>query len=126
DPAPAVRSLYTFVGVSPSFVPEMLHEKVNAGRIPRSRLLDRAVGLSASGVRLIGGGRAIAWLKKAGADVWVKRSNARPDEDIKIDESFLDSIRAELAEENAKLAALLGRDLAVWESAATRPSASTC
>src|SRR5690606_12608868 len=69
DPAPAVRSLYTFVGVSPSFVPEMLHEKVNAGRIPRSRLLDRAVGLSASGVRLIGGGRAIAWLKKAGADV---------------------------------------------------------
>lgn len=114
DPVQGVRDLYAFVDVSPTFVPDTLHEKVNEGRVPRSRLLDRGASCISSGVRLLGGGRMIDGLKHIGADRWLRRGNARPDVGKKLDQCVLQELRAEFAGENRKLAALLGRDLSIW------------
>src|SRR5690606_19456091 len=111
DAARTVRDLYAFVGVSASIVPDALHEKINEGRIPRSRLLERGASVLSSALRSAGGGRAIDALKRAGADKWLKRGNARPDKSVTIDSSVIARLRAELEPENARLAALLGRDL---------------
>ena len=114
DAARTVRDLYAFVGVSASIVPDALHEKINEGRIPRSRLLERGASVLSSALRSAGGGRAIDALKRAGADKWLKRGNARPDKSVTIDSSVIARLRAELEPENARLAALLGRDLSAW------------
>jgi hypothetical protein len=118
DPARAIRSLYEFVGVTPSFVPDALHEKINEGRIPRNRLLDEGLKRSTSALRAIGAGWMVDSFKKAGADRWVKAGNARSDAELALGEALTERLREELAVENAKLAALLGRDLSVWTRAA--------
>jgi hypothetical protein len=113
DPSQAIRSLYEFVGVAPSWVPETLHEKVNEGRIPRSRVLDKGTRLATSALRALGAGWMVESFKKAGFDT-VKRVNTRSDDDIEIDEPLVERLRAEFAAENAKLARLIGRDLSIW------------
>jgi hypothetical protein len=123
DPSQAVRGLYDFVGVSSSLEPEALHDKVNEGRIPRSRFLDRGVRLSTSALRAVGAGWMIESLKKAGFDKRVKRVNTRSDEDIEIDEPLIERLRAEFAAENAKLFRLIGRDLSIWAGCPEHPSA---
>ena len=118
EPARAIRDLYEFVGVTPSFLPATLHEKINEGRIPRSRLLDDGVKLSTSALRALGAGWIVDSFKKAGADRWVRAGNARADDALALDEALTERLRNEFAAENAQLAALLGRDLAVWTGAA--------
>jgi hypothetical protein len=114
DPARQVRELYEFVGAAPSFTPAMLHEKINEGRVPRSRFLDRGVAWSSSTLRAIGAGRLVDALKKARADQWVRSGNTRGDDGFAIDAALIDRLREQFAPENAKLAALLGRDLSIW------------
>jgi len=114
DPSRSIRELYEFVGVSPSFVPNNLHEKINEGRIPRSRLLDRSVQLSSAALRAVGIGAIVDVLKKAGVDRWVRRGNSRSDSVIDVDEALLTQLRAEFAAENAQLSRLLSRDLSIW------------
>ncbi|HEX6994494.1 MAG TPA: sulfotransferase [Gammaproteobacteria bacterium] len=116
DPAQAVRDLYAFVGVSPSFVPRGLDEKINAGRIPRSRLVERGASAAASALRAVGGGAIVDALKKARADARLRSANTRRTAPAP-DPALVSSLRAELAAENAKLAALLGRDLSIWNGA---------
>jgi hypothetical protein len=114
DPARSVRELYEFVGAAPSFLPDSLHERVNEGRIPRSRLLDRGVRLSSSTLRAVGAGWIVDSFKKARVDKWVRSGNTRADDGFEIDAALVDRLRALFATENAKLAALIGRDLSIW------------
>ena len=114
DPSRAIRELYEFLGVSPSFMPDNLHEKINEGRIPRSRLLDRGVQLSSTALRAIGIGSILDALKKSGVDRWVRRGNSRSDDAIGADEALVTQLRAQFAAENAKLSRLLSRDLSIW------------
>lgn len=114
DPARALRELYEFVGVSPTFVPENLHEKINEGRVPRSRLLDRGVRLSSTALRAVGIGALVDSLKKRGLARWVERGNSRSDDTVRIDAGLIEQLRALFAAENAQLSRLLGRDLSVW------------
>jgi hypothetical protein len=115
DPARALRDLYEFVGVSPSFAPESLHEKVNEGRIPRSRLIDTSVRLSTSTLRAVGAGWMVESLKKAGLDKRIKTGNSRPRNAL--DAALVTKLRETFAPENEKLADLLGRDLSIWNRA---------
>ena len=115
DPARSVRELYEFVGATPSFTPDTLHEKVNESRVPRSRLVDSGVRLSSATLRAVGAGWLVDRFKKARVDNWVRSRNTRAGDGFEIDPKLLDRLRAQFAAENAKLAALLGRDLSVWE-----------
>jgi hypothetical protein len=117
DPARAVRELYEFVGAAPSFVPDTLHEKVNEGRVPRSRLLDDAMRLSSSTLRALGAGRLIDGFKKARVHHWLRRRNTRSRDGFEIDPALIERLRAQFAPENARLAALLKQDLSVWDGA---------
>jgi hypothetical protein len=114
DPARALRELYAFVGVDTSYAPAGLHEKVNEGRIPRSRLVEEGVRLSASTLRAVGAGWMIESLKGAGLDKWVKNGTKRPDSALDADDAVVAGLETLFAPENAKLARLLGRDLGVW------------
>lgn len=128
DPLRAIRELYDFVGVSPSFVPETLHEKVNEGRIPRSRFLEQGVRLSTSTLRTVGAGWMVESLKKVSLDKWVKRGNTRSDNGIEVDGRLIERLRAEFAAENTKLSRVLGRDLSIWagpEAGSARAGGST-
>lgn len=112
DPARALRELYGFIGVSPSFVPESLHEKVNEGRVPRNRLIDKGVQLSTSTLRAVGAGWLIESLKKGGLEKKVKAANSRSGDAL--DAALVARLRETFAAENEKLAKLLGRDLSIW------------
>jgi hypothetical protein len=115
DPARALRDVYEFVGVSPSFVPSSLHEKINEGRVPRSRLVDKGVRLSTSTLRAVGAGWMVETLKKAGVEKKVKAANSRSGDAL--DPRLAARLRETFAAENDKLAALLGRDLSIWKRA---------
>lgn len=117
DPARSVRELYEFVGAAPSFMPATLHERVNEGRVPRSRLLDGGVRLSSSTLRAVGAGWIVDSFKKARVDKWVRSGNTRAGDGFDIDPKLIERLRAQFAPENAKLAALLGRDLSIWAGA---------
>jgi hypothetical protein len=112
DPARALRELYEFVGVSADFVPASLHEKINEGRVPRSRLIDKGVQLSTSALRAVGAGWMVDSLKKAGLEKKLKAANSRSGNGG--DAAVVARLRATFARENEQLAKLLGRDLAVW------------
>lgn len=115
DPAQTLRDVYRFVGVSPSFVPRGLDAKINEGRIPRSRLVERGVRIAASTLRKAGGAPIVDLLKKAGVDARLRRSNTRRTEKSRPDPALVARLRGLFAAENAKLAALLGRDLSIWD-----------
>src|SRR5690606_10041601 len=100
--------------VSPDFVPGGLGEKVNEGRIPRSRGLERVVRVATSGLRAVGAGRVIDSLKRAGADRAVRAGNSRSDDAMRIDPSLVERLRRQFAPDVARLERLLGRDLSVW------------
>src|SRR5690606_4934265 len=89
-PEKTVAELYRFIGVSPDFVPGGLGEKVNEGRIPRSRGLERVVRVATSGLRAVGAGRVIDSLKRAGADRAVRAGNSRSDDAMRIDPSLVE------------------------------------
>jgi hypothetical protein len=125
DPARSLRELYEFVGVSASFEPPALHEKVNEGRIPRSRFVEQGVRLSTSTLRAVGAGWMIESLKGARLDRWVRDGSKRPEADIGADRAVVEQLEALFAPENAKLARLLGRDLAVWTKSAAPSGPST-
>jgi len=114
DPATAIRDLYSFLGVSSAFVPEQLGDKVNEGRIPRSWIVDRSVKIAASSLRGLRLGWVVDRFKKAGLKKAIARRNTRSDEAMEIDEALRRQLRSVFAEENAKLARLLARDLAIW------------
>lgn len=112
DPARGLREMYDFVGTSPSFVPESLHEKINEGRVPRSRLLDAGVRVSTSALRAMGLGRLVESAKKAGLGKKVKAANSRSGDAL--DAALAARLRETFAAENEQLAKLLGRDLSIW------------
>lgn len=112
DPAHALRGLYDFVGASPQFVPERMHEKINEGRVPRSRLLDKGVEFSARALRAVGGGRIVESLKSGGLDKKIRTANSHSADEL--DAALVAQLRNTFAAENEKLAALLGRDLSIW------------
>jgi hypothetical protein len=115
DPARALRDLYGFVGVSQSFVPKSMHEKINEGRVPRSRLVDKGVRLSTTALRTMGAGWLVESLKRAGVEKKIKAANSRSGEAL--DARVAARLRETFASENEKLANLLGRDLSVWKRA---------
>jgi hypothetical protein len=114
DPERALRTLFDFIGVAPSFVPEALHEKVNEGRVPRSRWVESGVRLSASALRVVGAGWVVDSLKKARVNELVRAGNTRSASETEVNAPAIERLRAMFAPENAKLARLLGRDLSVW------------
>lgn len=115
DPARALCDLYAFIGVSPSFVPESMQEKVNEGRIPRSRLVDTGMRLSTSTLRAVGAGFLVESLKKAGVDKRIRAGNSRSGNAL--DAALVARLRETFAPENDKLANVLGRDLSIWNRA---------
>lgn len=115
DPGRSLRELYEFVGVSPEFVPPSIHEKVNEGRVPRSRLIDKGVQLSTATLRAVGAGWLVDSLKRAGVEKKLKAVNSRSDNSL--DAAFVAKLRAMFTHENAQLAKLLGRDLSIWNRA---------
>src|SRR5690554_4129768 len=113
DPERTARELYAFVGVDEAFVPDGLGEKVNERRVPRSLLIERGIRRLSAALRSIGGGPIVESLKSRRA---ARRLSTRSDLDIGLDDSLAATLRAKFAVENARLAAVLGRDLSVWPS----------
>src|SRR5690606_15798659 len=102
EPERTARELYAFVGVKDGFVPDALGEKVNEGRIPRSRLLERGFRRLSSALRAIGAGRVVESAKRRRAARRQTSADARSSLDIGLDEPLVAALRARFAEENAR------------------------
>jgi len=113
-PEAAIRGVYEFLGVDPAFRPPSLHEKVNEGRIPRSRLADRAFRLAARGLRRIGLGSLVDSVKRAGAKDLNRASETRSGSYMTLDPKTRRELQELFAQETRRLEEMLGRDLSVW------------
>lgn len=114
DPATAIRNLYDFLAVRPTFVPQELSQKINEGRIPRSWLLDRGVKLVALSLRGLRLGWIVEGLKRAGLSKAITNANTRLDDAMEINEALYERLRGLFSVENAKLSGVLARDLSIW------------
>ncbi len=115
DPAVALEGIYKFLQVRPGLLPPEVKERVNEGRIPRSRTLDKRIKTTAMTMRRWGLGWGIEALKAAGLKKLVRGGNTRADDPVPIPPKVLLTLRARFRTENEKLSRLLGRDLSIWE-----------
>lgn len=115
NPVDSIQRIFEFLDLSTDFLPPGMEEKVNEGRIPRSRVLDRGVKLSAMGLRRLGLGWLVDGLKRVGLKRAVSGGNTRSDTAMEIAPATRERLHGMFREENTKLASLLDRDLSVWE-----------
>ncbi len=115
DPAAALEGIYKFLQVRPGLLPPGVKDRVNEGRIPRSRNLDKRIKKTAMTMQRWGLGRGIEALKAAGLKKLVRGGNTRSDDPVPTPPEILLALRAKFQTENEKLSRLLGRDLSIWE-----------
>jgi hypothetical protein len=110
DRAAFVRRVYEFVGVDPSFRPDMLDRSVNASRTPGVVGVDRAMNRVGDVLRRAGLDRLVWRVKRSGVPERLRRLNTGRDR-----EALGDAQRRELVatfrDDAARLSELLGRDL---------------
>jgi hypothetical protein len=115
-PLEFMSSIYRFLGVDETFVPGMLHERVNVARVPRSAGADRMARTAITALRRRGLDRVVWLAKRSGLPRVTQRLNSRPTALAAHELSAEQRARlaAELAPEIDRLEPLLGRDLAAW------------
>ena len=115
DPAVALDGIYKFLQVEPGLLPPRVKDRVNEGRILRSRTLDNRIKKTAMTMRRWGLDRGIDALKAVGLKKLVRVGNTRSNDAVPIPPETLLALHARFQIENEKLSRLLGRDLSIWE-----------
>ena len=114
DPERFIRSIYTFLGVDPSFTPSMLRRKVNTSRTPKGVGVDRSMIHVAETLRHLGLDKLVWLVKKSGLPKLLRRVNTEAD-DRTLDQSTHEKLKGFYREDVTKLGELLGRDMVeVW------------
>lgn len=113
-PETAIRGVYEFLGVDAAFRPPSLHEKVNQGRIPRSRFADGALRFAARGLRRIGLGTLVDSAKRAGVKEINSASGTRAASYTTLDPATRRELEKLFAQDIRRLEEMLGRDLSIW------------
>jgi hypothetical protein len=115
-PLEMIQSMYRHLGVDDTWVPSMLHERVNVARIPRSVMADRLAHKSARFFRRCGLDRAVSMAKRNGVHRVVNRLNARPSqlELHALTPELRRTLVAEYEQDVYRLERLLDRDLSEW------------
>jgi len=77
DPALFIRTIYTFLGVDPNFVPSMLHSEINVARIPKNIALEKTMHRCAEYLRHHGLDRLVHSIRKLGIPDLVRTFNTK-------------------------------------------------
>jgi hypothetical protein len=109
DRAAFVRRVYEFVGVDPSFRPDMLDRSVNASRTPGVVGVDRAMNRVGDVLRRAGLDRLVWRVKRSGVPERLRRLNTGRDRETLGD--YQRELAAMFRDDAARLSELLGRDL---------------
>jgi hypothetical protein len=115
-PLEFMSSIYRFLGVDDSFVPRMLHERVNVARVPRSAGAERMARTAITALRSRGLDRVVWLAKRSGVPRLTQRLNSRPGALAAHELTVAQRARltAELTPEIERLERMLGRDLGAW------------
>lgn len=108
NPQAFMSQIYTFLGVSPAFLPSMLHSEINVARTPKSVIIDRWMHKVAEAMRAIGFDKIVHKIRQSGLPDLVRAGNTKESKKVEIDTKsleryFLDDVK--------KLSAMLNRDL---------------
>jgi hypothetical protein len=116
DPLGFMSSIYRFLRVDDAFVPRMLHERVNAARVPRSAGADRLGRKVVTGMRRRGLDRLVWLAKRSGLPRLTYRLNSRPTALARheLTPQHRHRLTASLKQEIDGLERLLDRDLGAW------------
>lgn len=116
-PRELLRELYSFLGVSPDFVPSILGKRLNPTLVPRSWLLKDAAGLVFLGLQKLGLGQLSDWILRnqnlRRLYLKVNKTSRRypPPRDGKIREE----LKRYYLKDIENLEKLIGRDLNHWK-----------
>lgn len=119
DPAGFARRIFNFLGVDETFVPAVLHEKVNPARDARSVTLARMAKRAALLLRHLGCSSLLGRLKHSRLVNWlvyrpVAQASGKPKKSVVYPEHLVDLYRAELD----GLSQLMQADYSKWRSPA--------
>jgi hypothetical protein len=116
DPISFLATIYAFLGVDDSFLPERINEKIHQTRVPKSRLLESLMVRakyfmrSAELYQLANRFNETGWVQKFKALNTIKNQN-----NLNIRDDFRSRLADEFAEDKANLARLINRDLSIWK-----------
>jgi hypothetical protein len=116
DPARFARRIFNFLGVDETFVPAVLHEKVNPARDARSVTLARMAKRSALLLRHLGGANLLGRLKHSRFINWLMYRQAAP-QGSKGGVRYPEQLVRLYHEELEGLSALLHADYSKWRVA---------
>ncbi len=108
DPQAFMSQIYRFLGVSPAFVPSMLHSEINVARTPKSVFIDRWMHKIAEGLRAIGFDKIVHEIRQSGLPDLVRAGNTKDTKVVEIDTKSLEKY---FYGDVKKLSGLLNRDL---------------
>lgn len=109
DPAAFMQRVYRFLGVDDSFVPSMLHERVNVARTPRSVGVERLMHKVAEWLRHHGLDKLVWAVRRSGAPDWLRSFNTKPAE-VNTDFDH-NELKPFFTADAAATGTLIGRDL---------------
>jgi hypothetical protein len=117
-PESVIAGLYRFLGVDASWQPSSLHQRVNVGQVPRSRLIRNLIGLGRTLVStdpdVRGVRKVVRLLRLHYLGDWIQNKNLRAAALPPMRTETKKLLIATYSEQNALLGQLLGRDLSHW------------
>ena len=120
DPAAAVKTTYSFLGVEPDFVPGELHRRVNEAQAPRSQLLLSGIDLARRVVQRATPSpvlQRVVWrLQLHRLHDFLLRRNLQTLMPSEISPQIRQELLNEYRADTQALATFLGRDLSRWQS----------
>lgn len=115
DPETFIRTIYSFLEVTPDFKPTMLHSEVNIARTPRWIVVDGVMHWVAEFLRKTGLDRIVWVIKKSGVTDAIRSINT-DDSQQRETEYRTDELRKYYARDVVELGGLINRDMsAEWK-----------
>jgi len=86
-PLEFIQSIFAFLGVDDSFVPNVLNKKINKARIPENMTLEKWNNFIAKGLQRSILGEKVWWqIKKSGIPAFLRKLNTKNAIELKLDE----------------------------------------
>ncbi|MCF7815440.1 MAG: sulfotransferase domain-containing protein [Candidatus Pacebacteria bacterium] len=110
DPRAFIHSIYEFLGVRSDFVPSMLHDTINATRIPKNVVIEKMMHRFSEYLRRYGFDRLVHRIRQLGIPELIRAMNTKPKKDERpvFNQEYLMNY---FKNDVTKLSSLLGRDL---------------
>ncbi|MFM2381269.1 MAG: hypothetical protein RLZZ76_36, partial [Candidatus Parcubacteria bacterium] len=109
DPKQFMENIYTFLGVSSSFVPSMLYSEVNTARVPKMVFIERLMHHLAEGLRKIGLDAFVHFIRTKGLPDLVRSVNTEVE--VKKETINTKALAPLFVDDARALSEFLGRDV---------------